>query len=60
MVKYVPYFKYVTLIGVILIIIDFVWSWKVDKDTQKAQALLNKEFNILKAKLFDLQEAAKK
>ena len=59
-VKYVPLFKYLTLFGLILLIVDFAWAWKVDKDAAKEKAVLEHELNLLKAKLFDLQEAAKK
>jgi hypothetical protein len=60
MVKYVPSFKYVTLLGLILIVVDFVWAFRANKETEKEKSTLNKELNTLKAKLFDLQESAKK
>jgi hypothetical protein len=60
MVKYVPWFKYVTLLGVILIVVDLVWALQSNKEKEKEKSALNKELNTLKAKLFDLQEAAKK
>lgn len=59
MVSFLPYFKYGTLIGLILVIIDVIWSWITNRDTQKEKAALTHELNTLKAKLFDLQEAAK-
>lgn len=59
-VKYVPYFKYVTLFGLVLLIVDFAWAWKTVKDAEKEKGALEHELNVLKAKLFDLQEAAKK
>ncbi len=60
MVKYVPMFKYGTLLGLLLVIADFVWSWKVNKESAKDLEAREHELNVLKAKLFDLQEAAKK
>jgi len=60
MVQYVPAFKYATLFGVLLIIGDFAWSWSATKEAEKEKSVLAKELNTLKAKLFDLQEAAKK
>jgi hypothetical protein len=60
MVQYVPMFKYITLLGLILLVADFIWAWKVGKDSQKEQDLLSHELNTLKAKLFDLQEASRK
>ena len=60
MVKYVPMFKYGTLLGLLLVIADFVWSWKINKESAKDLEAREQELNVLKAKLFDLQEAAKK
>lgn len=60
MVKYVPMFKYGTLLGLLLVIADFVWSWKINKESAKDLETREHELNVLKAKLFDLQEAAKK
>ena len=59
-VKYIPLFKYITLFGLALLIVDFAWAWKVNKDSEKEKAALEHELNVLKAKLFDLQEASKK
>jgi len=56
MFSWVPYFKWVTLLGVILVGIDFVWSWIFVKDSARERAALTHEVNTLKAKLFDLQE----
>lgn len=60
MVKYVPWFKYGTLVGVLLIIADFIWAWTSNKESEKEKSALSHELNMLKAKLFDLQESAKK
>lgn len=59
-VKYVEYFKFLTLFGLILLIVDFAWAWKINKESAKDLEAREHELNILKAKLFDLQEAAKK
>lgn len=59
MVQYVPWFKYGTLLGLILVIIDVIWSWIINRESQKEKAALTHELNTLKAKLFDLQEEAK-
>ena len=56
MVKYVPWFKYGTLLGLILVIVDVIWSWIINRDSQKEKGALTHELNTLKAKLFDLQE----
>jgi hypothetical protein len=60
MVQYVPWFKYGALLGLILVIIDVSWSWIINRDSKKEKAALTHELNTLKAKLFDLQEEAKK
>jgi len=56
MVQYVPWFKYATLLGLILVIIDVIWSWIINRDSQKEKDALTHELNTLKAKLFDIQE----
>jgi hypothetical protein len=60
MVQYVPWFKYGTLLGLILVIIDVIWSWFINREVQKEKDALKHELNTLKAKLFDLQEDAKR
>jgi len=57
MVKYIPWFKYATLLGLILVIIDVIWTWITNRDSQSEKHALNREVNTLKAKLFDLQES---
>jgi ABC-type transport system involved in cytochrome bd biosynthesis fused ATPase/permease subunit len=59
MFEYIKLFKFITFFGIILIVTDFIWSWIVNRDSQKEKAALTHELNTLKAKLFDLQEAAK-
>ena len=60
MVKYVPLFKYGTLLGLLLLVGDFTWSWIVAKDSEAEKESLRHELNVLKAKLFDLQESSRK
>lgn len=60
MFTWVPYFKWVTLLGVFLVIIDFSWALVVNKDRQREKDALQHEVNTLKAKLFDMQEDASK
>jgi hypothetical protein len=59
MFQHLIWFKYITFFGIVLIAIDFVWSWIVNSDSRKEKAALTHELNTLKAKLFDLQEVAK-
>lgn len=59
MVSWVPWFKWITFLGLVLLIVDVIWSWIANRDAQNEKAVLTHELNTLKAKLFDLQEAAK-
>lgn len=58
MVGWVPSFKWITLLGLILLIIDIAWAVSAHREAQKEKAAYDHELNTLKAKLFDLQEAA--
>lgn len=51
--------KYGSLLGIILLAIDLIWDWKGYRIYKKENDHLKHELNTLKAKLFDLQEAAK-
>lgn len=57
--QHISMFKYITFFGIMLIVTDVVWSWIVSRDLKKQNDALTHELNTLKAKLFDLQEAAK-
>ena len=56
MFSWVPYFKWVTLLGVVFVLVDFIWAWIAAKDSSRETEALSHEVNTLKAKLFDLQE----
>ena len=56
MFKWVPYFKWVTLLGVVFVLVDFIWAWIANKDRDREKDALAHEVNTLKAKLFDMQE----
>lgn len=56
MFSWVPYFKWVTLVGVLLVVIDFAWTSIEVKNRSREKAALQHEVNTLKAKLFDMQE----
>lgn len=60
MFSWVPYFKWVTLLGVVLMIIDFVWAIASAKESNREKSVLSQEVNTLKAKMFDLQEQMSK
>lgn len=53
---YLPWFKYLSFIGVILIAVDFVWTWRqISKAKQEVEESRH-ENNTLKAKIYDIQE----
>lgn len=51
--------KYGAMVGLLLLIIDVIWDFASLRDLNRENAALNHEIGTLKAKLFDLQEAAK-
>jgi predicted ABC-type exoprotein transport system permease subunit len=59
MLKNFSLFKYGALLGVLLLIIDVIWSWRVNIAQRKENDALILEANTLKAKVYDLQEEAK-
>lgn len=52
--------KYGALIGILLLATDIIWLMRHEKQHAREKGLMQTELNNLKAKLFDLQEAAKK
>lgn len=60
MFSWVPYFKWVTLFGLVLVAVDFIWSWASENENHRRNAALSQEVNTLKAKLFDMQEEISK
>ena len=59
LLKYIPSFKLITFLGLILLAADVFWYILEKRANRKAQAELEKENNVLKAKIYDFQEAAK-
>lgn len=59
MARYVPSFKYLSFIGVVLIIIDFVWAWRQSSKTKNEADEFRHENNTLKARIYDFQESKK-
>lgn len=51
--------KYGAFVGLILLVVDVIWDRSTAKESEKQKDALTHELNTLKAKLFDLQEAAK-
>jgi hypothetical protein len=60
MLKWMSLMKYGAFFGLILLISDVVWAYMINRDEQKEKSVVEQELNTLKAKLFDLQEAAAK
>jgi hypothetical protein len=46
-------------LGLVLLIIDFVWWWSESKEAEKEKNASRHENNTLKAKVYDLQETTK-
>lgn len=60
MLGWIPMMKWGAVLGLILFIADVIWNGMDTKELRKENAALNQEMNTLKAKLFDLQEDAKR
>lgn len=60
MLKLMSLMKYGAMFGMALLITDVIWDFAAARELQKENAALTHEINTLKAKLFDLQEAASK
>jgi ABC-type transport system involved in cytochrome bd biosynthesis fused ATPase/permease subunit len=58
-VPYISWFKYGTLLGLLLLVIDLIWWMMESKASLKTQEESRHENNTLKAKVYDLQETSK-
>jgi hypothetical protein len=56
MAKYIKQMKWVTLFGLVLLIVDVVWAYAAHRAYEREQSTYASEMNTLKAKLFDIQE----
>jgi hypothetical protein len=59
LLKYIGWFKYLTFLGVALILVDFIWLRLDIRSQKKVEEDYRHENNVLKAKVYDLQEGAK-
>ena len=59
LVSYIGVFKYITFLGLLLVITDFIWHWQETKSSKKKEDDARLENNTLKAKVYDMQEAGK-
>ena len=60
LLKFIPWFKYIAFIGLLMIVLDIAWyliDWRTNR--QERQELKDENTN-LKAKLYDLQESSRK
>ena len=53
-------FKYGAFFGLVLFSTEVFWTWRDQKNADKESAAMRLENNVLKAKVYDLSEAAKK
>lgn len=59
LLKYISMFKYLTFLGLTLVVTEFVWTWQDQRKAQKLQDEMRLENNTLKAKVYDMQESGK-
>ncbi|MEO1053560.1 MAG: hypothetical protein AAFX87_23195 [Bacteroidota bacterium] len=57
--KLIPWAKYITLLGVLILFVDFLFVKISKRAHNKELETLKKTNNELKAKMFDLQEASR-
>jgi hypothetical protein len=61
LLKYIPWFKYIAFLGLLMIVVDVLtWYFIELKANKKENAELKEENINLKARIYDLQESAKK
>lgn len=54
----ITWFKYGTLLGLGLFIAEVVWTWLDNKNFEKEKEAMRHENNVLKAKVYDLQNGS--
>ena len=59
LLKFIPWFKYISFLGLLLMITDITWYWIDQRAARKREEELTRENNALKAKLYDKHEASK-
>ena len=60
LLKFIPWFKYITFLGFILIVVDVVWYFTDQRAHSQKNDELKQENTDLKARIYDLQELEKK
>jgi len=56
LLKFIPWFKYIAFIGLIMIVLDITWFLVDRKVTRDENKMLKEENTNLKARIYDLQE----
>lgn len=59
LVGFVGWFKFITFFGFMLIAADFIWLWMDNRKIKKQEDAFRHENNVLKAKVYDMQEGLK-
>lgn len=57
--KMISWMKYGAMLGLAFVIADVVWVMITNSENNREKDSLKDEINVLKAKLFDMQEASK-
>lgn len=60
LLKFIPWFKYIAFVGLLMIVVDIAWYFIDWKTSRQEHRDLKEENTNLKAKLFDMQEASRK
>jgi len=48
--------RYGAMLGLALFLIDFIWNWVENRNTDREKEVMRHENNTLKAKVYDLQQ----
>lgn len=60
LLKFIPWFKYIAFIGLVMIVLDITWYLLDRKVTNDENKMLKEENTNLKARIYDLQESKRK
>lgn len=52
-------FKYGSFLGFLLVLVDFGWTFFSNRTADAEKSKMQQDMNVLKAKLFDVQESGK-
>jgi hypothetical protein len=58
MFRLLPTLKYISIFGVAMMALDIGWAWLMQRSYEQDRASLLQEVNSLKARVYDLQQAA--